>query len=119
MPDHNALFNDGVAVLVDFVDMQLVQQALLHERAGVILSVYPVALTRHIVVNAAADVGHVRALGKVVAHHSCSFNHLQTVVEGWEATRRTCVSCSPNENVVSKVAGDLPRRSFVGNQALS
>jgi hypothetical protein len=55
-----------------------VQQALLHERAGIVVSVDPVALTRHIVVNAAADVGHMRALSEIIAHHACSLSHEHT-----------------------------------------
>ncbi len=57
-------------VLVDFVGVHLVKQALSHERAGVVLSVNPVTLTGHVVVHAATNVGHVRALCKVVTHHA-------------------------------------------------
>ncbi len=70
-----ALFNDGVVVLVDFVGVHLVEQALSHERAGIVLPVNPVTLTRHVVVNTAANIGHVRALSQVVAHHACSQRH--------------------------------------------
>ncbi len=75
----SALFNDGVMVLVNFVGVHLVKKALFHKWAGVVLSVNPITLTGHVVVNATANVGHVWALCKVVTHHACSKRHASLI----------------------------------------
>jgi hypothetical protein len=107
-------------VLVNFVRVQLVQQALPHQGAGIVLSVNPVALTGNVVVNAATNVGHVRALCNIITHHACSESHASwhRAASGDNAGE-TCISRGPNEHVVSKVTRDLPRRSLVGNEALA
>ena len=57
----DALLNDGIVILVYLVGVQLVQQALLHQRAGVVLSVHPVPLAWHVVVHAGGgELGEAR-----------------------------------------------------------
>ena len=87
-----ALLNGGIVILVDLVGVQLVQQALLHQRAGVVLAINPVSLAGNVVVDAAAIVGTrgQAHASKMQTQRTC--RQCWPYAGSWQCRRPSCLS---------------------------